>query len=93
MDDLRLNSIRRNKAITVLVNGKKVLAYRGEMIHAVLLAAGYRVFRKTKSREGRSIFCGMGVCYDCLVTVNGVPGQRACMTEVDDQMEITIHES
>ncbi|OGP57674.1 MAG: hypothetical protein A2V65_04970 [Deltaproteobacteria bacterium RBG_13_49_15] len=93
MDALRISSIKRKKPISVLVNGKKVIAYQGEMVHAVLLSAGYRVLRKTRNQKGRSLFCGMGVCYDCLVTVNGVPGQRACMTEVHDQMEITILES
>jgi NADH dehydrogenase/NADH:ubiquinone oxidoreductase subunit G len=42
--------------------------------------------------EARGPFCGMGVCYECLVTVNGVPKQRSCMTEVEDNMEIQIHE-
>jgi NADH dehydrogenase/NADH:ubiquinone oxidoreductase subunit G len=34
----------------------------------------------------------MGVCYDCLVTINGTPNQRACMTSVEDGMEILIDE-
>ncbi|MGD8950236.1 MAG: 2Fe-2S iron-sulfur cluster-binding protein [Desulfobacterales bacterium] len=34
----------------------------------------------------------MGVCYDCLVTINGVPNQRACMTLVEDRMEIRVDE-
>jgi sarcosine oxidase subunit alpha len=58
-----------------------------------LWAAGIRGLRKTaKTGEPRGIFCGMGVCYDCLVTIDGVPNQRACMTLVEDRMEIRIDE-
>jgi NADH dehydrogenase/NADH:ubiquinone oxidoreductase subunit G len=35
----------------------------------------------------------MGVCYECLVTINGAPGQRACMVEVEEGMEIGIDEA
>ncbi|MCF8038149.1 MAG: (2Fe-2S)-binding protein, partial [Desulfohalobiaceae bacterium] len=40
--------------------------------------------------EPRGFFCGMGVCYDCLVTVDGRPGTRACMTQVEDRMEVEL---
>jgi NADH dehydrogenase/NADH:ubiquinone oxidoreductase subunit G len=43
--------------------------------------------------EGRGGLCGMGVCYECLVTINGSPGQRACMVEVQEGMEIEIDEA
>ena len=61
----------------------------GETVAAVLLAAGYRKFRNS-DKEGahRGIFCGMGVCYDCLVTVDGVPNVRACVTQVRNGMRI-----
>ena len=41
---------------------------------------------------GQEEVSGMGVCYDCLVTIDGVPNQRACMTPVQDRMEIRIDE-
>ena len=51
------------------------------------------MLRKTlKTGQPRGIFCGMGVCYDCLVTIDGVPNQRACMTQVKDGMEIRVDE-
>ncbi len=75
--------------MTIFVNGCKTVAYRGEAVHAALLASGYQVLRKTKkNNEPRGIFCGMGVCYDCLVSINGQPNQRACMRQVEDRMEI-----
>jgi sarcosine oxidase subunit alpha len=91
MDDLRIATVKRGCKITIIVNGRQCPAYLGESVHAALLAAGYQVLRKTgKHDRTRGVFCGMGVCYDCLVTVNGRPNQRACMTLVQDRMEIRI---
>lgn len=93
MSDLRIASAPRGAKITIVVNGRTCAAFEGETVHAALLAAGYRLLRKTaKSGQPRGIFCGMGVCYDCLVTINGVPNQRACMTLVEDRMEIKVDE-
>lgn len=91
MDDLRIASVSRGPKITIVVNGRECPAYQGESVHAALLAAGYLALRKMPgSNRPRGIFCGMGVCYDCLVTINGAPNQRACMTLVQDRMEIRI---
>ena len=93
LPDLRLSSIERKTPVTVWVNDRRVTAYEGEPLHAVLLAAGYRELRTSVSEtEHRGFFCGMGVCYDCLVTINDVPNQRACMTPVEDCMEIQVDE-
>lgn len=54
----------------------------GQSIAAALIAAGHRSWRSTRvGGEPRGAFCGIGVCFDCLVTVNGRPNQRACLTE------------
>lgn len=91
MVDLRIASVPRGAKITIVVNGQACSAFEGETVHAALLAGGYRVLRKTvKTGQPRGIFCGMGVCYDCLVTIDGVPNQRACMTMVKDGMEIRV---
>ena len=93
MADLRISTVSRGVKIKIVVNGQACLAYEGESVHAALLAAGYRILRQTiNSRQPRGIFCGMGVCYDCMVTINDVPNQRACMTMVEDQMEIQVDE-
>jgi len=98
--DLRIASILRGKKIRLMVDGKPVVAYEGETVHAALTAAGIRRLKKSKvsnsnnsnSLESRGVFCGMGICYECLVTINHVPDQRACMTFVEDQMEIITNE-
>lgn len=94
MSDLRISSVLHGVKIKIFVNGKACTAYEGESVHAALLAAGYRVLRKTpKTHQPRGLFCGMGVCYDCLVTINGAPNRRACMIQVMDRMEIEIDET
>jgi NADPH-dependent 2,4-dienoyl-CoA reductase/sulfur reductase-like enzyme len=64
--------------------GEAIAAVSGQSVAAALTAAGHRVFRETGKGSPRGVFCGMGVCQDCLVTVDGKPNQRACMTEVRD---------
>jgi predicted molibdopterin-dependent oxidoreductase YjgC len=62
---------------------REILAEPGQSIGAALIAAGHRSWRTTRhGGEPRGIFCGIGVCFDCLITVNGRPNQRACLTEV-----------
>jgi hypothetical protein len=62
---------------------REIVAEAGQSIGAALIAAGYRSWRTTR-HEGapRGVFCGIGVCFDCVITVNGRPNQRACLTEV-----------
>lgn len=73
---------------TVTVDGEPALAYPGETVATVLLALGRRAFRHTPHGAPRGLFCGMGVCYDCLVTVDGQPDVRACVTAVQPGMAI-----
>jgi predicted molibdopterin-dependent oxidoreductase YjgC len=57
-------------------------AEAGQSIAAALLAAGIRSWRTTRvAGQPRGLFCGIGVCHDCLVVVNGRAGQRACLAE------------
>jgi sarcosine oxidase subunit alpha len=91
--DLRIAGIDRRPAVPITVNGRALAAIPGETVLAALIAAGIKVLKKSNVRgEPRGPFCGMGVCYECLVTINGVPKQRACMVEVAENMEITVHE-
>lgn len=83
MSAKRLEIIQRGDPITITVNGSPVTAYPGESVAAALLASGRCIFRSAPlNGEGRGFFCGMGVCFDCLVMVDGVPNVRSCMVEV-----------
>lgn len=80
--------LRRGPQITVLIDDQPVTAHLGETVAAVLLAEGSAATRVTALGAPRGLFCGMGVCFDCLVVVDGIPNARACMTWVRDGMEI-----
>ena len=62
-------------------DGRSVPFRVGQSVGAALTAAGVRSWRSTRI-EGRprGLFCGIGVCYDCLVVVDGHPNERACRT-------------
>jgi sarcosine oxidase subunit alpha len=84
---LLLPTVQRGRLVKITVDGKLVDAYEGETIAAALLAAGIYTFRQSrKHKEPRSLSCGMGSCMECLVTVNGINSQRACVTLVTDGM-------
>lgn len=63
-------------------DGIPIIATPGQSIGAALIAAGHRSWRRTRfDRAPRGIFCGIGICFDCLVTVNGRSSRRACLVE------------
>lgn len=66
--------------LTFSFEGETLSARPGQSLAAALTDAGQRVFRYTAKGSPRGVFCGMGVCQDCLLTVDGQPNQRACMT-------------
>ena len=64
---------------TFTFEGQPVAGRNGQSLAAALTAAGIRALRETADGRHRGIFCGMGVCQDCLVEVDGVPNRRACV--------------
>jgi D-hydroxyproline dehydrogenase subunit gamma len=80
--------LRRGARVTVTIDGDPVVAHAGETVAAVLIAEGSPATRVTKGGAPRGVFCGMGVCFDCLVVVDGIPNTRACMTWVREGMTI-----
>src|SRR5229473_4959110 len=69
-------------------DGREIEALAGETIAAALAAADVVAVRQARSGAPRGPFCGMGVCFDCLVTVDGRPSQRACLTKVEAGMDV-----
>jgi len=93
MEDLRIDSIKRKQKVTLTVNGTEIKAYKGETVLAALIAAGYKTLKKNPvNQEPRGALCGMGVCFECTVTINGIPNIRACMTEVREGMNIETND-
>ena len=69
-------------------DGREIEALPGETIAAALAAADIVAVRQARSGAPRGPFCGMGVCFDCLVTVDGRPSQRACLTKAQAGMDV-----
>ena len=91
MAGMRIKRIKRTHKITFRVNGKKLSAFKGETILAALIVNGFKTLGQSVNyHEPRGALCGMGVCHECLVTVNDCRNVRSCMTEVEDGMEVEI---
>lgn len=85
-----LGSLHQGKSVHFTFNETSYTAYDGETIAAALLASGVRSLRVHEEKgTPRGIYCNIGHCYECRVTVNGVPTVRACMTLVQDGMDVT----
>jgi predicted molibdopterin-dependent oxidoreductase YjgC len=83
--DPALAGARPEDPIGFSFDGAPVEAVPGQTVAAALLAAGHRTLRRTRVDDRpRGVFCGIGACFDCLVTYNGRPGMRACLTPVRD---------
>lgn len=70
-------------------DGRPVEFRPGQTVGAALTAAGTRSWRTTR-RRGRpaGLFCGIGVCFECLLTVDGVPDQRACLVPAEEARRV-----
>jgi predicted molibdopterin-dependent oxidoreductase YjgC len=74
--------------VTIVVDGEAHVVVAGVPLGAVLHTIGNGVIRRVAGDAPRGIFCGMGMCFDCLVTIDGHPGVRACITSVRAGMRI-----
>ncbi|MCU0510704.1 MAG: (2Fe-2S)-binding protein [Anaerolineae bacterium] len=86
--DRHLPTLHRGAPVAVTIDGRPAQAYLGETVAAVLLAEGIRVFSRDADGRPHGFNCGMGICYECAVTVDGAPNVRACVTPVAAGMAI-----
>jgi D-hydroxyproline dehydrogenase subunit gamma len=75
--------------IEITINGRVVRVERGVTVAVALLTAGVSVFHHSPSGEPRAPLCGMGICFECQVTINGEPGCLACQTVCRKGMEVS----
>ena len=74
-------------------DGHQIPFVPGQTVGAALTAAGIRSWRTTRIHgRPRGLFCGIGICFDCLVVVDGRPNQRACLLLARDGMQLTSQE-
>jgi aerobic-type carbon monoxide dehydrogenase small subunit (CoxS/CutS family) len=82
--------MRKGDTFAVRVDGAELTAYAGDTVAAVLVRAGLVSWRRTRvGHRPRGLFCGIGACQDCLVTVDGVDGVRACLAPVAPGTAVT----
>jgi octopine oxidase subunit A len=85
----RRSTETKRPSLTVVVNGAAITAQAGDSVAAAMLAAGHLVCRTTPvSGSPRAPYCLMGVCFDCLVSIDGISNRQACMTAVREGMRI-----
>jgi predicted molibdopterin-dependent oxidoreductase YjgC len=84
-----LGPLRPGRRVSITVDGRRLEAFEGEPVAVAMMAAGIRICRLTEKRcEPRGIFCARGQCIDCILTVDGRPNVRACITPVADGMQV-----
>lgn len=76
-------------SVAVVVDGTRVTARAGDSVAAALLAAGLTATRTTPvSGAPRAPYCMMGVCFECLVTIDDVGNRQGCLVPVSEGMRI-----
>jgi NADPH-dependent 2,4-dienoyl-CoA reductase/sulfur reductase-like enzyme len=75
--------------VSIQFEGQEIPALAGETVAAALSAAGILAYRTTAGGAPRGLYCGIGACFDCVVTVDGQTGRRACLEKVRDGMVVT----
>lgn len=71
------------------LDGRPIPFLPGQTIGAALMAAGVASWRTTRlEHRPRGMFCGIGICFDCLITVDGVPDQRACLVPAEEGADV-----
>ena len=78
-------------SVTIFIDGKPCVVRDSDTVAAALLAAGVDHCRTTPvSGARRAPYCMMGVCFDCLVTIDGVGNRQACLVRVREGMRIEM---
>ena len=78
--------------IDLVLNGRVIHATRGASVASALLDAGVTAFRTSRNGDARAPVCGMGVCFECRVTIDGAAHQRACLVVARPGMIVTTTE-
>jgi len=80
---------KSHETVSIIFEGKNLDVEIGQTVASALLVGGNMVFRSSVvSRQPRGPYCMMGVCFECLIEIDGIPNQRACMIPVREAMKI-----
>ncbi|MGH3039497.1 MAG: 2Fe-2S iron-sulfur cluster-binding protein [Gaiellaceae bacterium] len=89
LDPQRGERIDRSREIAFFFDGWPVRGFPGDSIGSALFARGQRVFsRSFKYHRPRGLLCCQGACPNCMLTVDGTPNVRACVTPLTEGMRV-----
>ena len=74
--------------LEVLIDGRATLVQPNTSVAAAILSSGRTTFRTSISGQPRAALCGMGICYECRVTIDGMPHSRSCQILCRQGMDI-----
>lgn len=80
------------ETVQMKVNGKAITVAAGTVVAAAVAQAGVSAFRNSVEHTPRGPLCGMGVCFECTVTIDGRARQRSCLTLCKNGMEVWTDE-
>jgi D-hydroxyproline dehydrogenase subunit gamma len=83
-----MTSSAMNGVVNLSVNGIAVSVPAGTMVSTAVAEAGITRFRRSVSGEARAPLCGMGICFECRVTINGRAHCRSCQVPCEEGMEV-----
>lgn len=78
--------------VTVRINGNAIAVPVGSTVCGAILLSGRQTFRRSVSGEARGPLCGMGICFECRVTINGMPHCRSCQIPCEEGMDVRTDE-
>jgi D-hydroxyproline dehydrogenase subunit gamma len=76
------------ETVTVIINGESVTMPAGSMVSAAVMKTGITSFRRSVTGEARGPVCGMGICFECSVMIDGESHYRSCQTICQTGMEV-----
>lgn len=83
----------QRSVVNLTINGTWVTAPQGQTVWAAMALAGETTTRLSPvTLKARSAYCAMGVCFECMVDINGMPNQQACLFEVKEGMHVRSQE-
>jgi sarcosine oxidase subunit alpha len=80
------------ETITMVINGVVVKVPEGSMVSAAVMIAGETLFRRSVTGMPRGPLCGMGICFECRVNINGQAHSRSCQIPCQNGMEVRTDE-
>jgi len=78
--------------VNLRVNGVEVTMPVGSVVSAAIMKTGVAGLQRSVTGEPRGPLCGMGICYECRVTIDGDAHCRSCQTVCRDGMDVRTNE-